>query len=186
MGADERQAIARDLLKQAGYDEGSPPRLSLTYDVGDIHEKVALVVISMWRDVLGIEVELQKKEWKYFLATRNNRSAWQIMRFAWTGDYNDPATFTDIFRSDSQQNLPGYFSPEYDRLLDDANGLVNLQERARKMSVAESVLLKDYPIAPLYFYVSKHLVSGRVQNFESNILDRHPTQFLQLKQIDAH
>jgi len=54
------------------------------------------------------------------------------------------------------------------------------------MSAAESMLLEDYPIAPLYFYVSKHLVSDRVGNFQNNILDRHPTQFLQLKQIDTY
>ena len=181
-----RKAVARNLLEEAGYDSDNPLQLRLTYDTGDVHETVALAVGSMWQDVLGIEVELQKMEWKYFLATRDDRSAWQIMRFAWTGDYNDPSTFTDIFRSDSQQNLPGYRNPDYDRLLDEANGLIDLVERAGKMSAAESLLLNDYPIAPLYFYVSKHLVSSRIQEFKNNILDRHPTQFLQLKQIDSH
>ncbi len=186
MTVEERQAIARDLGRQAGYGDGNSPPLRLTYDVGDIHEKVALAVTSMWREVLGIEVELEKKEWKYFLATRDDRSSWQIMRFAWTGDYNDASTFTDIFRADSPQNLPGYMNPDYDRLLDEANGHIDLEDRASMMSAAESMLLEDYPIAPLYFYVSKHLVSDRVRNFQNNILDRHPTQFLQLKQIDAH
>ena len=186
MTVEERQAIARDLGRQAGYGEDNSPPLRLTYDVGDIHEKVALAVTSMWRDVLGIEVELEKKEWKYFLATRDDRAAWQIMRFAWTGDYNDASTFTDIFRSDSPQNLPGYMNPDYDRLLDEANGHIDLEDRANIMSAAESMLLEDYPIAPLYFYVSKHLVSDRVGNFQNNILDRHPTQFLQLKQIDTN
>jgi len=177
----DRQAMARVLLEHAGYDRNVLLRIRLTYDTGDVHETVALAVASMWQDVLGIEVELEKKEWKYFLATRDDRPAWQIMRFAWTGDYNDPGTFMDIFRSDSQQNLPGYANPEYDRLLDKAHGLVNLDRRAENMSAAESLLLDDYPIAPLYFYVSKHLVSGRVQNFENNVFDRHPTQFLRLQ-----
>ncbi len=179
--AADRQSTVQDLLKQAGYDRDHPLQLRFTYDTGDVHETVALAVAAMWQEALGIEVELDKKEWKYFLATRDNRSAWQIMRFAWIGDYNDPGTFTDIFRSDSQQNLPGYANPEYDRLLDEAHGLIDLHERAEKMSAAESRLLDDYPIAPLYFYVSKHLVSGRVHNFENNVLDRHPTQFLRLQ-----
>jgi oligopeptide transport system substrate-binding protein len=104
MTADDRQAAAQDLLRQAGYDDDHPLHFRLTYDTGDVHETVALAVSSMWQDVLGIEVGLDKKEWKYFLATREDRSAWQVMRFAWIGDYNDPGTFTDIFRSDSQQN----------------------------------------------------------------------------------
>lgn len=186
MATDEREATARNLFEQAGYKRNELLRIRLTYDTGDVHETVALAVASMWQDVLGIEVELDKKEWKYFLATRDNRPAWQIMRFAWIGDYNDPGTFTDIFRSDSQQNLPGYRNPEYDRLLDEANGHLNLVERAEKMSAAEALLLDDYPLAPLYFYVSKHLVSGRVQNFQNNVLDRHPTQFLRLLPVDSH
>lgn len=177
----ERETMARSRLEEAGYDSDNPLRLLLAYDTGDVHEKIALSVKSMWEEVLSIEVVLDKKEWKYFLATRDDRAAWQIMRFAWSGDYNDPSTFTDIFRSDSSQNLPGYRNQEYDRLLDEAGKLTSLDDRAGIMSKAESVLLKDYPIAPLYFYVSKHLVNDRVRNFENNIMDRHPTQFLRLQ-----
>ena len=185
MATNEKEARARSLLAQAGYDPGSLPPIKLTYDVGDVHETVALAVASMWQDVLGMEVQLEKKEWKFFLATRDDHSAWQVMRFSWVGDYNDPGTFVDIFRSDSPQNLPGYMNLEYDRLLDEAGELMDPNERAKTMSEAESMLLNDYPIAPLYYYVSKHLVSGRVQNFENDILDRHPTQFLRL-QTPAH
>ncbi len=181
LASGEREAKARHLLQEAGYDDASPLRLTLTYDTGDVHEKIALAVSSMWQTVLGIEVELQKKEWKYFLASREDRSAWQVMRFAWTGDYNDPSTFLDIFRSGSPQNLPGYRNMEYDLLLDKANQVTNREDRTKILSAAESLLLRDYPIAPLYFYVSKHLVSERVRHFRSNILDRHPTQFLALE-----
>ena len=184
MATDEREDSARRMLEQAGYDPESLPPIKLTYVAGDVHETVALAVASMWQDVLGMEVLLEKKEWKFFLATRDVHSAWQAMQFSWIGDYNDPGTFIDIFRSDSQQNLPGYVNPHYDRLLDDADVILELDTRAERISAAESRLLEDYPIAPLYFYVSKHLVSSRVQNFESNVLDRHPTQFLRLTPPD--
>jgi ABC-type oligopeptide transport system substrate-binding subunit len=60
-----------------------------------------------------------------------------------------------------------------------------MHKRAEKLAAAESLLLDDSPIAPLYFYVSKHLVSSRVRNFKDNVLDRHPTRFLRL-QTPAH
>ena len=176
--AGELQSIARDLYEQAGYDAATPLQFTLTYDTGDIHEKVALVVAGMWRDVLGIEVGLDKKEWKHFLDTRTQRANWQMMRFAWFGDYNDASTFTDIFRSNSPQNLPGFIDPEYDRLLEQAGATFDGAERAKLMTRAEQRLLDDYALIPLYFYVSKHLVSPSVQGFESNILDRHPSRYL--------
>ena len=142
--------------------------MKYTYDADDIHEKVALAVAAMWRDVLGVEVTLEKKEWQYFLDTRDQREEWQVMRFAWFGDYNHPSTFTNIFRSDDPQNLARYSNPEYD----------NLVESTPDDNAAETLLLREHPIAPLYFYVSKHLVNPRLGGFEENVLDRHPSKYL--------
>lgn len=169
---------ARELFRRAGYGPDQSLSFSLTYDVGDVHETVALAVTAMWRDAFGIDVELIKKEWKYFLATRDNRSDWDVMRFAWVGDYNDATTFLDIFRSGSPQNLPGYAAATYDSRLDQAAALSSLPDRARTLGEAEALLMENYPIAPLYFLVSKHLVQRSVSGYEVNVLDRHPTRFM--------
>jgi ABC-type oligopeptide transport system substrate-binding subunit len=175
---DERQQQARRVFAASRHATDQPLRLRFTYDAGDIHERVALAVSGMWRDVLGIETELDKREWKYFLETRDRRDEWQIMRFAWSGDYNDAGTFADILLSSSPQNLAGYENEHYDDLLEAALREPDAVERSRLMSVAEATMLDDYPIAPLYFYVSKHLVSPQVQGFEDNVLDQHPSRYL--------
>ena len=179
--SDERNLLARNFYTEAGCGADHPLRLKLTYDVGDIHEKVALAVQSMWRDLLGAEIVLEKKEWKLFLATRDNHDDWQVMRFAWFGDYNDASTFTDIFRSSSAQNLPGYRSAVYDRLLDNAGKSASEHERRSSMNAVERHLMQDYPVIPLYFYVSKHLVSPNVGNFRPNVLDHHQSQYLAIR-----
>jgi len=177
----EREFAAREWYARAGYGEADPLQVTLTYDVGDVHETVAVAIASMWRDVLGVDVNLDKREWKLFLDTRDNRSAWQVMRFAWVGDYNDATTFTDLFRSDSAQNLPGYRNDRYDALLDEAGRSREPDARSRSLHDGERILLDDYAIAPLYFYVSKHLVSSRVTGFENSVLDKHPSRYLVLK-----
>jgi ABC-type oligopeptide transport system substrate-binding subunit len=174
----ERISLARELYRQAGFSESSPLRITLTYDVGDVHETVALAVASMWRDVLGVDVALDKKEWGLFLATREDRASWDVMRFSWAGDYNDATTFLDIFRSDSPQNLPGFRRSEFDQSLADAATATSLQARAGALRNAEATLLDDYPVAPLYFFVSKHLVSPRIAGYRDNPLDRHPTRYI--------
>ena len=182
LGDTERENEARRVFKSSPHYGNDSLRLTLTYDTDDIHEKIALAVSSMWRDVLGIEVELDKREWQYFLETRGNRDEWQIMRFAWAGDYNHASTFTDIFLSASPQNLPGYQSPRFDSLVAAALAEQDTSIQAQLLATAETEMLSDYPIAPLYFYVSKHLVSPAVHGFEQNILDRHPSRYMRLSQ----
>ncbi len=176
-----RKTRARQRYAAAGYGETNPLTIKLTYDVGDIHERIALAVGAMWRDVLNVNVELEKKEWKYFLDSRNDRATWEIMRFSWFGDYNDPLTFTEIFRSDSVQNLSKYNDAEFDSLVDRAAVETNPDLRLDLMTRAEAALLEDYPIVPLYFYVSKHLVKPEIDGFVENVLDRHPSKHLSIK-----
>jgi oligopeptide transport system substrate-binding protein len=81
----------------------------------------------------------------------------------------------------SAMGLPTYLNLDndpLDRLLRDAGKTINTARRAKLMNQAEQRLLDEYSIAPLYFFVSKHLVSPAVRNFEANILDSHPSRFL--------
>ncbi len=174
----ERQTEARRLFAHVSAESVS---VELVYDVGDIHEKIALAVSGMWRDVLGIDVKLDKREWQHFLATREQRQEWQMMRFAWTGDFNHPSTFTDILSTDSPQNLPAYSSSHYDQLLRTAAGTLDNGEQMRFYAAAELEMLEDYPLIPLYFYVSKHMVAPSILGFKPNPLDRHPSRFLSLR-----
>jgi ABC-type oligopeptide transport system substrate-binding subunit len=174
----EREARARALYADAGYAGAAPLHVTLLYDAGDIHETIMLAVAGMWRDVLGVEVAFDKREWKYFLASRENRDDWQAMRFAWSGDYDHPATFTEILHSASPQNLPGYRNEVYDRLLARAAAATDPVEQMRLYGQAEAVILEDNPLIPLYFFVSKHLVGPDISGFEPNVLDRHPSRYL--------
>lgn len=180
----DRIAQARILYAAAGYNRETPLSIKLTYDVGDIHERVALAVSSMWFDALGVQVVLDKKEWKFFLDSREDRPSWQIMRFSWFGDYNDPMTFAEIFRSDSPQNLAKYESTQFDDILNRAASELDPSIRLSLMTKAEATLLLDHPIIPLYFYVSKHLVKPNIIGFEDNVLDRHPSKYLSLAPVE--
>ena len=102
------------------------------------------------------------------------------MRFAWTGDYDHPSTFTGILHSESPQNLAGYKNPRFDELIDAATITVEPTAQSLLFASAEAVMLDEYLIAPLYFYVSKHLVSTSVRGFHPNVLDQHPSRCMHL------
>ena len=175
---EERQQAARHLYHQVGYTDENPLRITFIYDAGGVHERIALAVTAMWREVLGVEASIEKREWKYFLDTRELRDDWDVMRFAWVGDYNAPNTFLDILRSRDEQNLAAYSSPAFDDLMLEAAHQSDRQAAAELLRSAENIALDDNPIAPLYYFASKHMVKSSIGGFEENIVDRHASRFL--------
>jgi oligopeptide transport system substrate-binding protein len=174
-----REQLSREALAASAYRGGEAQVIRLSYDAGDVHQKVALALRSMWQEVLGVEVSLQQMEWKAYLDMRGDRAAWQVMRFVWVGDYDDASSFTDLFVSGGPQNLPGYANARYDELLTRASARGDDPERRQLLKSAEQMLLEDHAIVPLYFMTNKHLVSGRITGFVPNALDRHPSRFIE-------
>ena len=78
--------------------------------------------------------------------------------------------------------MTGYSSEVYDDLMRRAAEQTDLSRRRLFLEEAERELLADQPVIPLYFYVSKHLVSRRVRGWEDNILDYHYSQHLSIEE----
>ena len=175
---ERREELARKLYSQAGFSSLSPLRIRFMYDAGGVHERIALAVSAIWRDTLGVETTLEKREWKYFLDSRDSRQDWDVMRFAWVGDYNSPTTFLEIFESGSAQNLSGYANATFDGLLSQGRAETDPVASNELMRLAEEELLAGYPVIPLYFYVSKHMVKEDIAGFENNAMDRHPSRYI--------
>ncbi|MEL6367269.1 MAG: peptide ABC transporter substrate-binding protein [Pseudomonadota bacterium] len=151
------------------------------YDTGSVHEKIALTVQAMWRETLGFEINLDAREWQYFLDARQRQEQWSVMRFSWFADYNDALAFLELFREGNENNLPRYANPEFEQLLDRAASTADQDERAALLTAAERMLLDDAVIIPLYFMVSKHMVDRSLSGFIPNALDRHPSRFMRRK-----
>jgi oligopeptide transport system substrate-binding protein len=181
LSQEERNNIAQGLYESAGYSEENPLQLELRYNTSDTQRRVALAIQSMWRDVLGVETTLINEEFQVLLANMRDREVTQVFRSSWMGDYNDAHTFLSIMEAGNAANMPGYSSEEYDTLMKRAAEQVDLDRRRLYLEEAERVLLADHPAIPIYFYVSKHLVSPRVQGWGDNVLDYHYSQHLSLK-----
>jgi len=182
---DERDAHARRLLQEAGYGPDNPLQVELRYNTSDTQQRIALAVQSMWREVLGVEATLVNEEFQVLLANMREREVTQIFRSSWIGDYNDAHTFLNIMESSNASNSPGYESEEFDSLMRRAAEQVDPGRRRLYLEEAERVLLADHPVIPLYFYVSKHLVSPEIVGWGDNVLDYHYSQHLSLAPTDA-
>jgi oligopeptide transport system substrate-binding protein len=177
---DERNALAQSLYKEAGYSEENPLRIELRYNTSDTQQRIALAVQAMWREVLGVEATPVNVEFQVLLDQMRDAEVTEVFRSSWFGDYNDANTFLAIMRSDSSGNMPRYANDEYDALMKSASEQLDRDRRRLYLEEAERVLLADHAVIPLYFYVSKHLVSPEVGGWEDNILNYHYSQHLSL------
>ena len=173
-----REAEAKRLYAEAGYGPGNQLEIELRFNTLGGHKNIAVAIQSMWRDVLGVETTLINEEFRVLLSNIVAKDVTQVFRLSWTGDYNDPHTFLQLFDSANPNNLTGYSNSKVDRKLELAASEGNLESRAVFLSEAERLALNDHPVIPLYFFVNKHMVAPSIVGWESNPLDFHYSKHL--------
>lgn len=166
----QRITEARALYAKAGYSATRPLTFELRYNTGEINNKLAVAIASMWKEALGVDAKLVAVEFKALLQDVDQRKV-DVFRSSWIGDYNDAYTFAQYLKSDFGINLPHYRSAEYDTLLEKAAAQTDEVQRRALLEHAERVMLVDHPIIPIYFYVNKHLVKPAVQGWYDNVMN---------------
>ena len=176
----QREARARALYRAAGYSASKPLVVELRYNTSTPHRRLALAVAAMWRQVLGVQVRLRNEEWKVFVGNRKQRVITQVFRGGWIADLPDARNFLAAFGSDGPLNWTGYDDAGFRARLAKADAAKSEVARNAWLHAAETRLLAGNAVIPLYFYTSKHLVSGQVLGYEPNALDRHASRWLRL------
>jgi oligopeptide transport system substrate-binding protein len=175
----------RALLAAAGFPGGAGfPRTTYTFfsaagGAAKMQGKIAVELQQMWRNELGIEVELRQIERKVFYSSQS-RLDYDISASSWIGDYNDANTFLDMFMSHSGNNRTGWKNPRYDALIREANMQTDMKKRAEIFRQAELILIaEEAPIVPLYFYAGFNYYNpDKIKGVWQNILDEHPMQYI--------
>jgi oligopeptide transport system substrate-binding protein len=179
MSQAEREASAQKLLSEAGYGPGKPLRFQLAYNTSENHKRIAIALAAMWKKI-NVSVELVNTEFKVHLANMRIGN-FQMGRAGWIADYNDPQSYLFLSQtSTKQQNYSRFSNPEYDRLMDKASLTGDPGKRAALLEQAEGILLAEMPVIPIYFYVSKNLVSTKIKGWQDNPLDAQYVRNLSL------
>ncbi|MFT7212649.1 MAG: oligopeptide transport system substrate-binding protein [Granulosicoccus sp.] len=169
MSQADRDAKAKELLADAGYSKDNPLAFDMMYNTSEGHKKVAVAMSQMWKQKLGVQVNLANMEWKVFLETRGNQD-FQLARGAWCGDYNEASTFLDLLDSDSGYNDGKYNNEKLDSLLDQAKSSANASDIYTQI---EELIAADMPVIPIYHYAGVYMMDSDVGNWPvSNVEQR--------------
>ena len=174
----EKVAEAKALLEKAGFDASNPLALQLRYNTNENHKRIAVAVAAMWKQ-LGIEVSLYNTEVKVHY-DELQRNIVDIGRAGWLADYNDAHNFLNLLETGIPNNYGRFSNAEFDALMTQSNGIVDLEKRADLMKQAEQIALDQTAAIPIYYYLSRNVVSSKVKGFENNVFDIHRTRWLEL------
>jgi oligopeptide transport system substrate-binding protein len=185
--------LARRLLAESGWqrrdgagpltnDAGEPFLVvEILYNTDGDHEDIATDIKNQWEQALGVQVELRGKEVKVYGDDLDNHN-FIIGRGSWYGDYGDPTTFLDKFRSTNGNNDARYSSAAFDELMDRARDERDPESRMDLLEEAERLVMEEeLPILPLYHYVEVYLYNPD----EITGITDHPRQTQHLYLVDA-
>ncbi len=161
------------LLKDAGYPEGKGlPEISIRVPYSD-GESLQLIK-DTWESYLDTKVILEEVPFPgYFQSLKNDDYA--IGQITWIGDYADPMTFLQMWEEHSSLNDAGFYSEEYNRLLNESD----TENRMNNMAAAERILLETGQVLPMGHSPALNLLDLRfIDGWYHNVLDIHPFKYI--------
>ena len=146
--------LAREYLAQSKYaDPETRPRIVITVPgTGGTIGLDLEVIIEMWKQELGIEVEIQQVEWATYLEDLDDRKFQAYAGLGWSADYPDPQDFLDIlFHTESGMNHGSYSNTDVDALLEEARTIQDVVRRVELYNQAEQLIVDDAAWVPTWF-----------------------------------
>ena len=173
---------ARQLLEESAYaDPDTRPRIVVTVPgTGGTIGLDLEVIIEMWRQELGVEVDIQQVEWATYLQDLNQQKFQAYGGLGWQADYPDPQDFLDIlFHTESSINHGAYSNPELDGILEEARIEPDVERRVQLYHQAEKMIVEDAAWLPLWYAGERYVL------IKPHVKDYHvtPMQIPKLKHI---
>lgn len=122
-----------------------PSKLEVTYTLSATTEwtrNYASYCQQLWKENLGVNVELDFNEWGTFQEKTNN-GEFQMGMMIWSIDYDDPMAMMEVFAGGSNMVPVFWQNEQYDSLVSQARQEMDETKRVDLYAQAEKILLTD-------------------------------------------
>ncbi|HEY1083029.1 MAG TPA: peptide ABC transporter substrate-binding protein, partial [Prosthecobacter sp.] len=162
---------ARRLLAEAGFPNGKGfPKFDILINTLESHRIIGEAIQEMWRKNLNIPAGVLNQDWGVYLESQRTLN-YQLCRAGWIGDYLDPYTFLSVWQTGDGNNNTGFSNKAYDALMQASLRESDSAKRMAILAEAETLLLDELPMVPLYWYVRNHLSLPEVKGLKSSLLE---------------
>lgn len=158
---------AKQLLAEGMKELGLTtfPKVTYTFDTTDTNKKLAEALQDQWKKALGVEVKLYTAELKVYRDMRSQAN-FDMIRFQWGADFNDPINFLEMFRDKTGgNNHPDWENAKFKELIDQSYNEPDLGKRTQILKEAETILMDEMPLAPINFRGSPYVKNDKVKDF---------------------
>ena len=151
---DENCETAKQLLAEAGYEDGKGFP-ALTYIVNnDSRKEIAEAIVNDWKEVLGIDsITVEKVE--NFSAARNSGD-YDLAYYGWFMDYKDLSNMYDSMYATANSNS-FYQGDEYDAAFLKATSAATEEEQWEGYKECDEILARDLPVSVILHSMSSYL-----------------------------
>ena len=172
----QRLARARTLLSAAGVDARRPVELVAIFSQNPLTQRSFLALNAMWSP-LGVRVAARGLESRAYNQALN-QGEFDLMEYGPFSVVQSATSFIGRFQTGSFLNYSGYSNTEVDRLIALAERQNDAAQRARHYLAVERLLLRDYPVIPLFSSMTHCLVAARVRGWAPNSGLSLPSRYL--------
>ena len=156
------KARAQQALADAGYPNGeSFPTITYSTNDAGYHKAVAEYLQQCYKEVLGINLEIEIVEWSSFTPMRR-AGDYEMARNGWSFDYNDPSSMLELFMTGNANNDGQYSNPKFDAMMENTK-IADKEQRFANLHAAEEIVMADYSMIPVAYYNDFWLQSPDLQ-----------------------
>ena len=163
---------AKQLLKEAGYDEQNPFSFELVTNTGNEIRINAAQILQYQLAKVGIELKIRVMEWQAFLNTIVHPRKFETVLLGWSLSLMPDAY--PLWHSDSDKlgrfNLVGYHNKEVDSLIEEASTTI---DKVKLSSIYKQLFKKitdDVPYLFLYIPNSISVVNNTIKNVKPSFI----------------
>ncbi len=174
------QPKTKVLLEEAGHSGGKGLlKLSLSYNTGVGHDKVAQAMQAQMKDV-GVNFDIVGYEFGTFIDKIQAEEA-TFFKVDWGADYPTMDNFLyPLFSSESADNMFKYENSEVDEKLLEARKETDETKRQVLYREVERMVLEDAPVVPIAFDETSRVVGEDVHGYTRTAMDDTPFECIWL------
>ncbi len=126
------------------------------------HVKLAEFFKFSWEKVFNISVSLRKSDWPTFY-NQIRSGDYDIGGYSAFATYNDPTYFMSRFENE-KVNFASWENLDFQKYMNLAKDSISNKRRNHYLRLAESILMEEMPVIPIYNHTHLYLQKSSLKN----------------------